>query len=426
MAYLILPLQYGIWYLGRKVLRSAYHPVVILCQLWFFVLLLTTVFAPDYYYSPIAYLLIIGMQVSAILGATFYYLVSDSGNVGVRHFNPDFSHFRLIVYGALFFGLLAIYSTLKAQGFGLSSLLSISGILQVSHAMSLARYEEQFQIPFLARISQMMIFFASAVGGFNFSVDRKKYRTFEYFLPIMPSLLIALILTTRAAVLFNLTFWVCANLSGSLLGGGRLNLVLITKRTAVVLVLGIAFITLMFVSLQFMRGGITDMGRLKEILLHLRQWPFGSIAGFSIWVDTFEFDWSATGGYYTLVGLFDQFGIQSRKTGLYDQYVNLGSQSWGNIYTAYRGLVQDLTLIGGMFFMAVLGFFGSTSLSKCLKGNAASASSLVAVYAFFLWTPIASFYAYTAHIGALVLFAIYLKFFVRRPRRIFTVRRGAL
>lgn len=427
MAYLILPIQYGIWYFSRKVLKSTYHPAVILCQLWFFVLLLTAAFAPDYYFSPMAYMLIIAMQISAVLGATFYYFIGARASINTpRRFSADFSHFRVIVYGSLFFGLVAIYTTLKAQGFGLSSMLSISGILQVSHAMSLARYEDQFQIPLLARISQMAIFFSSAVGGFNYSLNRARYRTFEYFLPIIPSLLIALILTTRAAVLFNLVFWVCANLSGSLLGGGRVNLVLITKRTAMALVFGILFITLMFVSLQFMRGGVTDFGRLKEILLHLRQWPFGSIAGFGIWADTFQFDWSATGGYYTFVGLFDQLGIQARKLGLYDQYVNLGSQSWGNIYTAYRGLIQDYTLAGALTFMALLGFVGSTSFANCIRGNAVAASSLIAVYAFFFWTPIVSFYGYTAHIGAFILFGIYLKFCHRKAQIFYRVSRGAI
>lgn len=427
MAYLIVLIQYGVWYFSRKVLKSAYHPAVILCQLWFFVLLLTTVFAPDYYYSPMAYMLIVAMQISAVLGAMFYYLIGESTSIRhARRFSPDFSHFRIIVYGSLFFGLVAIYATLKAQGFGLSSMISISGILQVSHAMSLARYEDQFQIPLLARVGQMAVFFASAVGGFNYSLNRGKYRPFEYFLPIIPSLLIALILTTRAAVLFNLTFWVGANLTGSLLGGGRINLVLITKRTAMALVLGMSFIALMFICLQFMRGGITDFGRLKEVLLHLRQWPFGSIAGFGIWADTFQFDWSTTGGYYTFVGLFDQLGIQARKLGLYDQYVNLGSQSWGNIYTAFRGLIQDYTLTGGLFFMALLGFAGSISFANCVRGNAMAASTLMAVYAFFFWTPIVSFFGYTAHIGAFILFGAYLKLCQRKTRIFYRTPRGAL
>lgn len=427
MAYLILPIQYAVWYFSRKALQSAYHPAVILCQLWFFVLLLTTLFAPDYYFSPMAYLLVIAMQISAVLGAVCYYFIGhDRTNCARREFSPDFSHFRVIVYGSLFFGLVAIYATLRAQGFGLSSMLSISGILQVSHAMSLARYEDQFQIPLVARLGQMAIFFASAVGGLNYSLNSRKYRKFEYFLPIVPSLFIALILTTRAAVLFNLVFWVCANLSGGLLGGGRVNLVLLTKRTVIALILGILFIVLMFVSLQFMRGGVTDFGRLREILLHLRQWPFGSIAGFGIWADTFQFDWSGSGGYYTFVGLFDQLGIQARKLGLYDQYVNLGSQSWGNIYTAYRGIIQDYTLAGALAFMAVLGFAGSTSFANCVRGNAVAASLLIAVYAFFLWTPIVSFFGYTAHIGAFILFGVYLKFCHRKPRVLYQMRRGAM
>ncbi|NKJ45219.1 hypothetical protein CIC12_00340 [Burkholderia sp. SG-MS1] len=417
MALIVVLVQCAVWYLARKILRSAYHPVVVLCQLWLVIVLSTTVFAPDFYFSPMAFLIILLMQMSAMLGGASYYMFADAANArNTRTVDFDYGYFRLVVYGSLIFGAIAVYTTLRAEGFGISSILSVRGILQVARTMSIARYEAQFKIPLAARIGQMFVFFASAVAGFNFALDKKRYRKFEYFLPIVPSLLIATIMTTRAAVLFNLTFWACANMSCSLLLSGRVNLKLITRRTALTLSGGILFIAAMFISLQFVRGGITDLGRLEEVLMHLREWPFGSIAGFSIWVDRHSFAASATGGYYTFSGIFDQLGISARKSGLYTDYVNIGSESWSNIYTVYRGLISDFTVIGAVVFMAIIGLSGSFALKKCLQGKAHFAGLLIAIYGFCLWSPIASFFGYTAHLGAFVLFGLYLRFAQRRTR----------
>jgi oligosaccharide repeat unit polymerase len=280
--------------------------------------------------------------------------------------------------------------------------------------MSVARYEDQFKLPLGARLGQMFVFFSSAVAGLMKSLHPKKYKGYEYFVPIIPSLMIALILTTRAAVLFNLCFWVSGNFCGSLLGGGRVNLKLVTKRVLVYGGGGLFFIAFLFISLQFLRGGITDISRLKEVLLHLRQWPVGSIGGLSLWFDTYDFRSALTNGYLTFVGIFDLLGIQARKTGLYDQYVNLGGgDSWANIYTAFRGLIQDFSIFGAIAYMGLIGFFSALSFGKCIQGQIVWAALLVAMYGFIAWSPIVSFFTYTAHIGACMGFAIYLKYFSR-------------
>ncbi|WP_258879305.1 O-antigen polymerase [Paraburkholderia sp. BL6669N2] len=406
------------WRVALKILKAPFHPVVILCQLWFIVALCTGLFAPDYYYSPLAYMIVICMEASAILGALAYFLISSDGmSHSARNLPYEFQYFRPIIYGSVFFGFIAITSILRTQGIGIGKLFSFSGILEISHAMSVARYEDQFQLPLGARLGQMFIFFSSAVSGLMKSLHPKKYRKHEYFVSIIPSLMIALILTTRAAVLFNLIFWVSGNFCGSLLGGGRVNLKFFTKRVAIYGGGGALFIAFMFISLQFLRGGITDISRLNEVLMHLRQWPVGSIGGFSLWVDSYDFRSTLTNGYLTFVGIFDLFGIQARKAGLYDQYVNLGSgDSWGNIYTAFRGLIQDFSILGALVYMGGIGFFSALAFGKCVNGRVVWAALLVAMYGFIVWTPIVSFFSYTAHIGACVGFAIYLKYFSRRRR----------
>ncbi|WP_321781999.1 O-antigen polymerase [Paraburkholderia sp. J94] len=417
MEYLIIFLQYVLARVALRILKAPYHPVVILCQLWLVISICTGVFAPDYYYSPMAYMLILSMQVSAVLGALAYFLVSsDQANVS-RPEPQEFLHFRPIVYGSLFFGLVAIASILRTQGISVTKLFSFSGIMEISHAMSIARYEEQFQLPLGARVAQMFIFFATTIGGLFKSLYPDRYRRFEYYIPIIPSLLIAIILTTRAAVLFNLIFWVAGNFCGAILGGGRVNLRLLSKKVVLYGSVGAILVAFMFISLQFMRGGITDLGRLKEVLMHLRQWPVGSIAGFSLWVDAYDFRSAVTNGYLTFVGIFDLFGIQARKAGLYDQYVNLGGgDSWGNIYTAFRGLIQDFSLPGAMMYMATIGFLSSVAFRRCVRGEVVWAALLVAMYGFVFWTPIVSLFSYTAHIGAYVGLAIYFRFFGRRRR----------
>ena len=58
----------------------------------------------------------------------------------------------------------------------------------------------------------------------------------------------------------------------------------------------------------------------------------------------------------TLAGPFNLFGFIERDLGFY-QPVNIGSDTSTNIFTAYRGLISDFTVIGSVIVIFFAGIY---------------------------------------------------------------------
>lgn len=414
MTIALISLQLLLVYAGRLFFRNDYHPAVIYSIFWALILISTCLFGGSYYFSSEAYLVILAVQAvfiaGGVIGAAHRRGAKNSSNYHIRLCAP-----RTVMLMSVPAGILAIGATLTAGDFSFSQALALSAIGDVSREMSVARYTEQFRVPMTTSICQMFVFFCLLVSG----LDAAKRSTLKErclnFVPFLPLLVLSIILTTRATVLFGLLLWSAAYLSGRLLEG-KLGTTIVTPKAVTISVALTAAIAFLFVSLQLLRGGITDLSRIPEILNHLRKWPFGSIAGFSIWYDSHTLSSTTNYGYFTFTGIFDLLGIRGRESGLYTDYVDLGLGDYGNIYTSIRGLIQDFSLPGTLLLFFGFGWLSSVSFSKVADRKVLWIPILSCIYCFLLWSPIVSFFAYTGHIVAAVLFFGYLSLSKRQIR----------
>src|SRR5207302_45054 len=109
----------------------------------------------------------------------------------------------------------------------------------------------------------------------------------------------------------------------------------------------------------------------------------------------------------TFAGAFDLLGLRGRVIGTYTNYVNTIASENTNIFTMFRGLIEDFTLLGAA---AVCGLFGY------LSGKTYSSPScrpwfilgLSAYYAVALFSPLFSFFSTNSPIFAFVVAAIVL------------------
>lgn len=410
-------------FVGKRILGSLCYPSILLGMVWAVVFISTGIAAADYYFSFLAAFWITAFIASCFVGEVVAKIYSNKVSANRDKQNNSFSSYRLkyfkvIMMLTIISGAASVSITLSSKGYGITSLLSIEGMLEISRTFSLARYEDQFQMPLIARLLQVPVFFGGLLAGFCLAVSdknqKKQVEWYYYVMPLLPSILIAIALTTRAAVLFNLILFMSGFLSGKVFVLRDQSV--FSKKFTVSILLIATGITVGFVVLQFMRGGVTDLNRLGEILAHIRKWPFGSLAGFSIWFDNSGLHSEAVGGYYTFVGIFDLLGIQSRSLGLYTEYVNLGDGALGNIYTIFRGSIEDFTVLGAVLFYFILGFLGGYSYSKCRQGRGFYVFGLSMCYSFILWSPFASFWGYTAHLMAMFSFGVYGLFFCKKVK----------
>lgn len=411
MIYLAVVAQIMAFLLAKRLLVAWYNPVVILVLLWTLVLSATAVLAPDYYFSGSAYLLLLLFEMTTIGGAVVGVLLSKRTR-GPRK-GIVLVGARVVIWVSFVMGLVSTIFIIGSKGLAVSALLNLDALFEVSREFSLARYEDQYRMPIFSRLTQMLVFFSAAVAGLQFVLDRRSMRGYEFFLPIVPLILIAILLTTRASVIFGTIFWISGYGAGRLWESAALRSPLFGLRGLLAACLGLLAFSVLFVALQFMRGGITDINRLPEVLAHLRKWPFGSFAGFSVWFDQVPGNPAVSYGYYTFTGLFDLLGIRDRETGLYLDYVDVGGGAFGNIYTVFRGLIEDFTIAGACAALFMVGLASSLAISLVMARKVLGVWLLVAIYPIVVFSPIVSFYSFFGHVMAVIVLWMYLRFFTR-------------
>lgn len=412
MIFMCLLLQLATLLFAKTLLRYWIHPVIVLVLLWTALSVATVLFAPEYYFSAASYVAIILFQVAAVIGAVLGFAAAPT-----RVYPPTemtIKGARFVSWASLFIGLVAASIVLQSKGNTLSVLFDFAKLSEVSRDFSLARYQEDYRMPLTARVCQMVVFAACLVCGAQFAIDRKSMRGFEFFLPLISLVSIVLVLTTRATFIFGALFWVSAYVAGGYFRSSAASWQPFTKRGAIYAIAGSLLFTGGFIWMQMLRGGIVgDMSRLPEVLAHIKKWPFGSLAGFSVWFDSKSFSEPAF-GYFFLTGVFDLAGIRARETGLFSDYVDIGSGNMANIFTLFRVIIDDFTYPGAALFMLILGFTSSLAVSITLRRSVLGIVLLSMLYPLVLWSPIVGFYTYLGHVVAAMCFAFYLPLMMRR------------
>ena len=141
-----------------------------------------------------------------------------------------------------------------------------------------------------------------------------------------------------------------------------------------------------------------DWGRAQSTAL-------GYLAVFSRWTTSSEgpeaFHLSL--GAYTFGGVLETVGLHNRQLGVYANSLTLEGGDQSNIYTAFRGLIEDFSLPGAAAGLLLTGFFGGYVYGRPRLSPSVKCTMLAAFYGFVLWSPIGSLFVYNGPILALLL-----------------------
>jgi hypothetical protein len=105
-------------------------------------------------------------------------------------------------------------------------------------------------------------------------------------------------------------------------------------------------------------------------------------------------------------------GFGHRIPGLFDSIIDLVAGETSNIYTAFRPLIQDFTIPGALFILALLGFVGGIGFRLVAMGRWSGMPLLLAAYVTIFWTPITWFWIYNSLTATVVAVGLVV-FFVR-------------
>lgn len=411
----------GVAAMTRSMHGSWFSPGPFFAMLWTFFMLLPLVGAPDYpvsYESTwliflfVAIMLVgvnIGMSVALINRGLVNQYVKCEAVVTLK-----LPFIRLITAFMCLMGVLCTVLTLYYTDVRISELFSVEGWVGVAEKMSVLRYLEKYTDPFVVRLLLIGFYGGGLFGGVLFKLAETRLSKAIGVLPLLVAVVYTMVTTAKAAFLFTVIMWVSSYITLSLFVMQR-KLKLFTVKNMRLFLSSMAVIMLLFTVAIMGRAGSRDLSGFDEVYNPMRSYFFSYLPAFSKWLEVKGLDSDDFSlGQYTFAGVFEASGLGVRKQGLYVESVDLGEHQESNIYTVFRGLIMDFSLLGAAVFLFVLGYISGFSFRRVILGGKDFIPLLVLSYMFLLWSPVTSIYNYNSIVAGLILFSVYMITLVKR------------
>lgn len=286
------------------------------------------------------------------------------------------------------------------------------GVLEVGAKWALLRYDEAFE-PWPVRLLVMWLHPAGLLGGVLFACSRRRFDGAIAVATLLPAVAYGILTAARAAILLGLTCWIGAFIA-TLCIRNHGKLALFTAKRFVLLLLAAACMLGMFASINAVRDSSwqqTLVFQAEES--QLSDYMFGSPAAFANWYahsDASGVEWGAR----TFANAFDLLHLKTRIIGRYTETSNLLGTERTNIYTLFRGLIEDFSAFGAAVIAACMGGGAGCVYVKSAGKPRAAIFWLSAFYAALLYSPIVSLFSFN---GALLAWVVGWFVLVRKQPR---------
>ena len=415
---IILPLislgSIGIF--NRISLNSWFAPASIFSILWFSLLSVTLLVAPEFPIHPLGLWYILGVSMALTLGSLLVpkNLLPDSEKYNsiesVKLFFFNRSNFILILI--VLFCLITIVGIIVLLLFGIKryelnidifSLISLPGQLYDDRDAGI------LLIPWYIRYLTYFIMPSSLLSGILVPFQQYPKKIICH-LPIILAILIGMVYTTRATILFSIILFLSGIFSSYIILKKDDKFFFNTK-SFFGLVSIFSFLVFSWIFLQWLRGGADSNFLLYPLMNTIKSAVLGSTTVFTTWLQNYK-QHSLAFGLYTFAGPMDIIGLNERQLGFYTEFVSLPN-GYSNIYTAFRGLIHDFTLTGSILICFFIGILSQLSYQRCRDGNIIWIIPLSIVFAFTLFSPFISVFSSNS-----VTMAWFISFFVLINKKI--------
>ena len=413
---LVLPCLLLLIRLMRQIFSDWYAPAILFPLVWIVGMGVPLLFAPEYSNWPLG-VWILGVMLGVFsLCCHFGYQKEIAGispsapSAGSQTQTPALfseSNTRILVLAlalCIGMGCLALDILLKEGGKAWIDMISVETWVEIGAKFSYARYTEGYVEPPMARLGIFCYYLGSLLGGVLMAGFRKSWlRRTVGITPVLLSVVYASIMTTRAAFLYCIILWISSYFAVKAYSGQPFRKPFDFKlAVGSAALLGLLF--LIFLLLGASRAGFKEMDQVIGLLDHTKVWFCGHLAGFSIWLrDHFVDGAGLSWGQKTFGGPFQILGAGVRVQGVYTDEVILTAQESTNVYTMFRGLIEDFGIAGAIAAMAVGGYVTGRVYAWVRKGKVFAIPLLAAIYATILWSPIICILTYNTVIIAYLL-----------------------
>ena len=403
---------------------SWFAPGAFFSLVWVVYVLVPLVFAPDLEVWPgvivaisvAAFVVYAGtvMGVGGVLvpGLQAHWVVWMEKNASDFDATKNSNMCALLKYGTLFcggVGSTAVIALVTSEGYDLYDLFSVDAISVMAQAFSKARYVEDYRPPAIVQLSLVFMYASALFGGALLAVSPARSTRLIAFFPFLPAILFTAVQTTRSAMLFQIVYWLSAYCGMKIFMNGAAR-PLFTKRFILLVPLVGCAAFFGFSMVLLARHGLS-LDLLAPVI-----WPrfrgdiVGHLVAFGEWLRLGKYaDVDPTFGAITFGGIFEAMGIRRRVLGIYEDVIDIGLEEFAtdtNIYTVFRGLIEDFTLPGTLAMLFLIGLVAGCGYRMAVKRAVVGIPLLVSFYWFALWSPIAAVTTYNTLIVSYLIFTV--------------------
>jgi oligosaccharide repeat unit polymerase len=288
------------------------------------------------------------------------------------------------------------------------------GVLGVGARWTLLRYTDVLE-PWPVRIAVTWLHPAALLGGILYACSSRRLDRMIGAATLLPAFAYGVLTAARAAILVGLTCWIggyvstlCARTEG------RLKLFSV-QRFSSVLLAGACMLG-MFAAI----GGERDSRWYHSFVLDFQEskifaYMFGTPAAFADWWNANSDISEAQWGSRTFAGEFDLLQIRTRTIATYTDMTNvvMGAEE-SNVYTIFRGLIEDFTPFGAVLISAFIGGAASWVYVTSSRNVRGAVVWLSAFYAAILFSPLFSLFGFNGIMLAWVIAGLVV--FNAKPR----------
>lgn len=418
MAFIFILWLITIEIIYKKCDKKLYALPVIFSGFWFIMSLVAYILTKNYYKFNILSFFII------YLICLFYsigYLLFNKANICVssrRLCKIRVSQKQIVLFQCSITFLALLYPVLVLRNFNFSigNLFSLSKILTYSNYVSIMRYtNEPLYNTYISggflNVFLIFSYLCPLIGGYTILKYKNKKNKFVSLLSLLSPFL-TLIATNSKTGLLSSVFLFFAGMLVTMNEDSKK----ITKKIIIwSIIVIILLLFILFVSMIFRTGEYGD-NIVEQIKIKFITYGFASFSAFDNWLINSQKE-PYTFGRYTFYSIFNLLGIATRKQGVYD-LIGEGVVKT-NVFTMFRGNIQDFGIIGTFLLYLFFGFISAYSKNKFCKNSSPLAGCILALAIFTIFYGIIiSPLTFSSYMFSFLIFFVFLIFDVKEWRHV--------
>lgn len=395
--------------LGKLISNSILHPIILMMIMWIGFIFFPLLFWNTGYkwnYNGLIWIMlsILSTEIGAILvkGKT-------KKTKKFEKYNKNYNW--KIFLGIIILGIIAFLIQLSLSGFSLNNFASVDAIIDMNTKAAEQRYYGKQDTTFISQILLLFVYLSALCGGYSYNFAKtKSQKTIAIIGSFLPELGMMFFSNTKAGFIACCILWLAGWCVSYLFLNGKLPK--IQNRYLIAMGIGLAAIIAILYFVMLLRTGDFSVSMRRRIVDKLWVYALGQVVNFDYWFENMEID-SLQFGLNNFMFVFKDLGMVVRNQGVYVDLLN----GYGNIFTAFRGIICDYGVYGGLIYCFIRGAIIQYCIIKVGTRNIKTTLSACLVAGGYLWNIygfIISPWIYNSYALAITGFGIFLLLVHRR------------